>query len=213
MKMPNAIVVAYTPFEQYFAALYGVDMRGHLIKPIGTQEGVCMRSAIPENINRAETIFIYPGFPGCKQEELSYIQTQCSSLGFATYSGRYNGPDDLKAFKGVIYFPYQASNLVFFENIQRGIIHFVPSERFINDLIKKGEPVYYWYEPYYCEWYFGEHRDICVYFDSWDDLREKVKATDYETMHKKIKAFACYHKNEMMGQWRGLFDDLLQKGE
>ncbi len=208
MKRPNVKIVSYTPFEQYFAALWGMDIRGLLIKPIGTQEGVCGQSAIPAHVPKSETMFIYPGFPGCKKEELAYIQKQCSSLGFATYSGKYNGPDDLKYFKGVIYFPYQASNIALFENIQRGIIHFVPSERFIRELIKEGAPVYYWYEPYYCEWYLGEHRDIFIYFDSWDDLRNKVVTTDYSEMKKRVQSFAQYHRREMLERWRQMMKEL-----
>ncbi len=207
MKMPNVKIVSYTHFEQYFAALYGVDIRGPIIKPIGTQEGN-FSSAIPAHIQKAKTIFIYPGFPGCNKEELAYIQKQCSFLGFATYSGKYNGPDDLKDFKGVIYFPYQASNIALFENIQRGVIHFVPSERFISELIKEEEPVYYWHEPYYCEWYLGEHRDIFIYFDSWADLQKKVATTNYSEMKKRVQSFAQYHRREMLEKWRQMMKEL-----
>lgn len=208
MKMPNVKVVSYTPFEQYFAALYGVDIRGPIIKPIGTREGVCEQSQIPAGVQKSETVFIYPPFPGCKKEEHDFIVSRCSSLGFNTYSGRYNGPDDLKDFKGVIYFPYQASNLVFFENIQRGIVQFVPSERFIKELVSAGAPIYYWYEPYYCEWYFGVHRDVIIYFDSWEDLREKIAHTDYAAMQKKICSFAQYHRDEMLKSWCEVLRDL-----
>ncbi len=208
MKMPNVRVVSYTPFEQYFAALYGVDIRGPIIKPIGTHDGVCTRSEIPAHIKKPETIFIYPPFPGCKKEEHDYIVSQCSSLGFKAYSGKYNGPDDLKEFTGVIYFPYQASNLALFENMQRGIIHFVPSERFIKDMIAAGAPIYYWHEPYYCEWYFGEHRDVIVYFDSWDDLRQKVATTDYQAMQERVRSFAQYHRMQMLNSWQTILKAL-----
>ncbi len=207
MKMPNVKIVSYTHFEQYFAALYGVDIRGPIIKPIGTKEG-SFSSAIPADIQKSKTMFIYPGFPGCKKEEHAYIQKQSSFLGFATYSGKYDGPDDLKDFKGVIYFPYQASNIALFENIQRGIIHFVPSERFIKELIRENAPVYYWHEPYYCEWYLGEHRDIFIYFDSWDDLRYKVATTDYVKMKKRVQSFARYHRREMLERWRQMMKEL-----
>ena len=138
-----------------------------------------------------------------------YIKNKCESLGFPVCSGSYNGPDDLQDFKGVIYFPYQASNIALFENIERGIIHFVPSERFIEECITRKEPIYYWHEPYYCEWYFGEHRDILVYFDSWEELQHKVATTDYASMRKKIKKFAQYHRNKMLSQWQTIFDQLV----
>ncbi len=208
MQMPNVKVVAYTPFEHYFAALYKTDIRGPIIKPIGSKPGVCSHSAIPNYVTKSETIFVWPGFSGCKKEHLAYIKKQCGSLGFATYSGHYNGPDDLTEFKGVIYFPYQASNIALFENLQRGIVHFVPSERFIRELIEESAPIYYWHEPYYCEWYFGEHRDVIVYFDSWADLAHKVATTDYTALRPKIRAFGTYHRQRMVGQWQGVIRTL-----
>ncbi len=208
MQMPNVRVVSYTPFEHYYAALHGVDIRPLMIKPIGSQKGVCSRSAVPQHISKAETLFIYPGYPGCDKTQLNYIVNQCASLNFPTYSGAYNGADDLADFKGVIYFPYQASNLVFFENIQRGIIHFVPSERFIEQLCSMGAPIWSWYEMRYCEWYFGEHRDIIVYFDSWNDLQHKVATTDYLQMRKRIAQFADDHKELMLNQWRTVLKSL-----
>lgn len=207
-SMPKVKIIAYTPFEHYFAALYKTDIRGPIIKPLGSREGVCTVSAIPVNIIKNDTIFVWPGYGGVKGEYLSYIQNKCASLGFSTYSGRYNGPDDLKGFKAVIYFPYQASNLALFENIQRGVVHFVPSERFITDALRRGEPIYYWHEPYHCEWYYGEHRDILIYFDSWQDLAYKITTTDYDTMRKRIKAFGEYHRNEMLDRWRSVLHDL-----
>ncbi len=206
MHMSNVFVRAYTPFEHYFAALYRVDIRGPIIKPIGSEEGVCVDSLIPSYINKKDTVFVYPGFPGCVQEAKDYITRRVSDLGVAVFSGKYNGPDDLKDFKGVVYFPYQASNFALFENLQRGIVHFVPSERFIEECVGRQDPIYYWHEPYYCEWYFGVHRDIFVYFDSWDDLKVKIERTDYTAMRKKIKQFAVYHRDSMLAEWRTLFD-------
>lgn len=211
VKMPNVCVASYTPFEHYFAALYKVDIRGPIIKPIGTKQGVCAESAIPSGVQKEKTLFVWPGFGGCKKEQLEHIKGQCDQLGYPTYCGRYNGPDDLTDFKGVIYFPYQASNLALFENLQRGIVHFVPSERFIAQLIKEGASIYYWHEPYYCEWYFGVHRDVIVYFDSWQDLKEKIATTDYPAMHAKIKAFGRAHREEMLDAWRGVVERLVNK--
>ena len=207
VHMPNVRVVSYTPFEQYFAALYRVDIRPHLIKPIGSSERACQQSAFV-GVNKSDTIFVYPGHSGGSQSQIDYLKDTCGSL-FPVCCGKFNGPDDLKDFKGVVYFPYEASNIVLFENIERGIVHFIPSERFIENCIAKGEPIYYWYEPNYCEWYFGEHRDILVYFDSWKDLQYKVATTDYVFMRKKIKEFARYHRAKMLTRWRIIFDELV----
>ena len=210
MKNSRVAIRAYTPFEHYFAALYGIDIRGPIIKPIGTRPKKCEQSFIPANVDKKNTLFIWPGYPGADERSVEWIRDKCSTLGFATYSGRFNGPDDLSDFKGIIYFPYQASNIALFENIQRGIIHFVPSERFVARLLKQGDLIYAWHEPYFCEWYFGEHRNIIVYFDSWDDLACKVATINYEEMRMRICEFAQYHRQNMLNKWEKTVTTILQ---
>ena len=43
----------------------------------------------------------------------------CTTLGIKSYCGRYNGPDDLRDFKGVIHIPYAWSNFALFENMEK----------------------------------------------------------------------------------------------
>lgn len=88
MGMPNVKVVSYTPFEQYFAALYGVDIRGPIIKPIGTQEGVCQDSAIPAGVQKNETLFVWPGYGGCA---LNTLRNSLGSLAMRPIVGAIMG--------------------------------------------------------------------------------------------------------------------------
>ena len=63
---------------------------------------------------------------------------KCAMLNIKTFNGRYNGPNDLAAFKGIIHIPYAWSNLAFFENIQSGLPYFIPSIEFMMQQLDAG---------------------------------------------------------------------------
>ena len=57
------------------------------------------------------------------------------------------------------------------------------------------------------EWYSEEHKDIFVYFSSWDNLQEKIDTLDYEAKRKYILEFGKKHNDEMLKRWKNaLFD-------
>jgi hypothetical protein len=107
----------------------------------------------------------------------------------------------------VLFFPYAFSNLALFENLQRGIVHFVPTVRFLTQLgfIRGGMHG----NLQWSEWYLNENKDCFVYFDSWADLKQKVQVLDYETMKHKIKIFGQQHRSFMIEEWKELFEGLL----
>lgn len=207
-KQRNVTIISYTIYEHYYAACKGIYMGALTIKPVGCLKREIKddyRSFIPSEINRAETVFIYPRL---SEVGLMYVKQNCEAIGIKTYSNCYNGPDDLKGFKGIIYFPYAWSNLALFENIQRGLIHFVPSEKFIFELVSQRAPVR-WVTLnnfHLCEWYCKEHRDLFVYFDSWTDLKQKMESINYLEMCTKIKNFAQQHRKEMIKRWEAVFN-------
>jgi len=207
----NVKIIPYTDYEYVYARRMGIDLGTRTIKPLGTEEkevGPNFKSAIPETIKKEETIFIYPRL---LEHQFYYIKNSCSGVGIKTYFGVYNGPEDLKGFKGVIYFPYQVSNLALFENFQRGVVHFVPSEKFIKYQRAKEKPIRWcgWCSFDHCEWYKKENRDYLVYFDSWDDLKDKIEHTDYETLRKKIKTIGRKHRSTMISRWRYIFNEVV----
>ena len=133
----NVKIIGYTAYEHTYAQLKGVPSNGMIIKPFGCQETALRydaQSHIPPQIKKKETLFLYPQL---RDEQFVFIKSECNRIGIPTYSGKFNGPNDLMDFKGIIYFPYQVSNLVFFEGINRGIIFFVPSKEFFKSLVKK----------------------------------------------------------------------------
>lgn len=205
----NVKIVSYTPYEYHYAATKGINIGTRTIKPIGCLPKTTtkdFKSAISADINKQDTLFLYPRL---EPNQIKFVEQQCAQQGIVTYSGVYNGPQDLKNFKGVIYFPYQWSNLALFENIQNGLIHFIPSKRFIAE--NQHRIRYCTLNNFdLCEWYCSEYQDLFVYFDSWQDLKEKMKTTDYDAMSNKIKSRAQQHRTTMLTRWQELFDECKQ---
>ena len=211
VTMPNVKIVSYTPVEYIWAATKGVQIGTFTIKPVGSQETTYRKgteSLIPAEINKSKTLFIPDYLFG---EQKTYVLEQCKLYDIPVYCGRYNGPYDLKEFKGIIYIPYQWSNLALFENIYNGLIHFVPSEKFVREAVEQGLPLRYCtLHPVYfqeSEWYRKENESLFVYFDSWKDLADKINNTNYDVMSNNIKRFAVQHRQTMLDRWKMVFDE------
>jgi hypothetical protein len=218
-RNPYVFVASYTPFEYKYARKKKVDLGDRVIKPIGAVPHKLESSAFGSDLDRSRYIFLSQSGPAPLASEQKgrqeYIKKQCISRGIFVCDGRYNGPDDLVGFKGVLHFPYQASNLFLFENIQRGIVHFVPSEKFLAMAKESTEPYMpckatkYWLDSFQdSEWYLPENKDLFVYFDSWDDLAHKINTLDYETQRKKILLIGNQHRITMLTRWKQIFSQI-----
>jgi len=213
ITMDNVKIVLYTEFERIYAKKKGIIFENNIIKPIGVKEKTIDEtfiSKIPNHIKKEERIFLYPS--RAPKEKYYYIGEQLLQKNIPFFCSPYNGPEDLKDFKGIIYFPYQASNLALFEHLQRGIIQFVPSKKFILELNNAGHslmPFVWGSGVEYNEWYNDENKNYIIYFDSWDDLKYKIEHTDYDQMRKKIRAFGKKHRKSMLERWRNVFEKII----
>lgn len=206
-QQKNVKVISYTPYEYFYALTKGVNFGTFTIKPLGT---AALKNSsiswIPAEIKKEETFFIPPRL---SEEGKKFLLNKCKELGFKVYCGNYNGPCDLKEFKGIIHFPYAWSNLALFENINYGLIHFVPTIFFVKQLIAENKPIaYFTAQNFECaEWYREENKDLFIYFDSWQDLKNKIETADYEIKNKNIKQFAATHKKTMIARWKEVFEE------
>lgn len=199
-KLPNVRFISYTPFEHVYSKRRGVDFGTRTIKPLGKKESL---ESFSYDAEKANSLLL---FPRLEKARVSVALRECASRNIPVRYGTYDGPEDLKRYKGVLFFPYAFSNLALFEDLQRGIIHFVPTARFLTKLrfIRSGMNGLL----HHCEWYFKEYQDVMVFFDSWDDLKQKVEQTDYSAMQKRIRAFGQHHREEMIERWDVLFEEL-----
>ena len=201
----NVYLVPYTAFESFYAAQKNVLLNHVVIKPSGMFDLQPFTSAIPADINKQETFFI-PAY-------LNDIVIPREQIIVPTYKGRYNGPDDLKDFKGIIHIPYAWSNLALFENINNGIPYFVPSYHFMKELLATRSA--WWVNGNFfntqyslAEWYNNENKDIITYFDSWDDLNYKLTTIDFAALKSKIVSFAHTHKTKILNQWQSIINNI-----
>lgn len=211
-KLKNVFVIPYTSFERYYAKKKGIEMNSFVIAPCYPQISELQNSSIPSFVNKKESFFL-PSYHN--ETKFMDLSAWCSTLGIKTYCGRYNGPLDLKDFKGIIHLPYNWSNLAFFENIRLGTPYFVPSQTFIEKLISTGK--YFHADLYYLtkerqfdlsEWYSPVHRDVITYFDSWEDLKEKIETINYVNLRKKVKAYGLTHYKRMLDRWMQIFQKI-----
>lgn len=204
----NVKIISYTPFEHYYAKLKGVNIGNFTIKPCARPDNQCKASSIPPHIQKDKTFFIPPYLNDTHYMNVAQI---CNNMGIPAYAGRYNGPGDLKDFKGIIHLPYAWSNLALFENIQNGVPYFIPSKKFILQLAKRGNYFFMMLNRQtikYSEWYAEENKELFTYFDSWKDLKEKIKKTDFPKLKTKITQFAQRHHDTMLNRWQTTFTTL-----
>lgn len=91
-------------------------------------------------------------------------------------NNRYRDKEHICEYLGILHLPYQVNIQSLWENLGYGIIHFIPSKRFIMELLKNTE-WYYWEERNreeksieFSEWYASDLENCFIYFDNWQDL-------------------------------------------
>ena len=205
---PLVRIIPNTPFEAVYAARKGVRFDSEPIKPCGDPQIIRTDSSLTDPELRGSTFYIPP-----YQNETHFMNLakKCETLGIPAFCGRHNGFDDIRHFKGVICLPYAPSTIALFENIQLGLIYFVPSKAFLSQLMSQGN---FWYqdrssECINCsEWYLPENAPLFVYFDSWPDLKEKIATLDYDKKRERVLEFAYLHRQNMLARWTTVFQEL-----
>jgi len=207
----NVYLVPYTAFESFYAMQKNVTCDDMVIKPTGFCVHQNVSSAIAADVVK-ENMFFIPPYHNDATVNSVYC---CGLINIPVYHGRYNGPHDLKAFKGIIHIPYAWSNVAFFENIQQGLPYFVPSASFMLDMHRTG--MLWWqnnnfFKNHYqlSEWYNPENAEVITYFDSWQDLKHKIETIDFAALRLKVKNFAQDHINAMLDKWRCIFDEIVK---
>jgi hypothetical protein len=207
--LPNVTVVANTAFEHLYTLSKGVISGFHIIKPCGFYENL-EEETPPSHEDRNNTIYI----PCYHNEQIFMdLSSHLTNMGIQNYRGRHNGSNDLKHYKAIVHLPYAWLTFALFENIKIGIPYFIPSKTFIEKLYSTGN---YWHqnacflfeEKLYeiSEWYDPQHKDIFIYFDSWEDLQHKIATLDYEKQRKIILEYSKKLQKETLKDWQSVFE-------
>lgn len=206
--LSNVKVYSYTKFEHEYAEKYrNVLWQNKTLKPCGfIDEDVNFVSTIP---NKENLFFITRYY---NDNIFMDLKAKCDELNIPNYRGQYNGPLDLKGVKGIIHIPYAWSNLALFENWHLGNVYFIPSEEFLLKLKAKGN--FFWSPPFdeefirSSEWYLPEHKELFMYFNSFEELKQLTE--DEELINKKkqiIKEFIPKYSIEMLNKWREAIEE------
>ncbi len=202
----NVEIIGYTDFENYYANyIRNCDIGFNIIKPIGvlSSNNQNYTSTIVEN--KEETFFVGPYH---NDNIMMDLASKLKELNIPVYQGRYNGPKDLSEFKGIVHIPYAWSNLALFEAINLGIIYFIPSFEFFKELKKDKD--FFWSPPYreevlgLSEWYNSFYKDVIIYFDSYSDLIDKTKNTNYIEKKDKMRKLGEELKNKKLEKWENV---------
>jgi len=134
---------------------------------------------------------------------------------------RYRDSEHICEYKGFIHLPYQVNIQSLWENLGYYVIYFIPSKRFIKELIVT-EPWYYWEEKErshlleesveLSEWYIDENKILFEYFDSWDDLELKTKNITQEYLFEKkqiIRDFMINSNEQNLIKWKDIFSKII----
>lgn len=210
-RRKNVHIMGYTAFENHYGKyIKNVNFGNDITKPIGSLSGrVWNYKSDPNKLKNGKKIsdlFFVP--PYHNDTIMMNLPEKLKELGIDAFTGRYNGPLELADFKGVIHIPYAWSNLALFEAFQLGIIYFIPSRKFMEQISKTKN--FFWSPPFrrellhLSEWYDHINKDVFVFFDSWKDLQEKIKTTDYNKQKNTIIEFGKRHKEQTLNKWKKL---------
>jgi len=201
----------------YSMNVKNIDIGNFIIKPLGKK---IISEFLYKTYSDDETnVFYVP--PGKNETMLMNLSKKLDSLEIENKCERFDEHMiELLGYKGIICIPYSWSSFAFFERLQLGLVTFVPSEQFLLKLFNEGN---YWFEfPFnikqpellkLSECYTQEHRNLMIYFDSWNDLKMKIKNTNYQEKTNAILNYSKLHEKETLERWNYVINDYLQNSQ
>jgi hypothetical protein len=217
--------IPYTTFEQIWCARKGVYIHENPISPIGKWDpantftgkyilddfGQIDRSNA--TTSDADTVFLQMYHNHTRFINLKDLLV---SNDISVANGGYNYFHEIAGFKGLVVLPDAFSKYFAFESIQNELLVFLPTQRFLLELT--GRPNYFfnidngnarlmpdWVN--LCEWY--HYPETRVYFDSFDDLIQKIKGLTHEQRTEKqrwMKFYAAKIEEDTLRRWETVLD-------
>ena len=175
---------------------------------------LCQNIILPSSENK-DKLFIFDR--GTNYSNLLSILNQ-QNIKYDIFGERhkpYRDVDHICEYIGILHLPYQVNIQSLWENLAYNIIYFIPSKKFIKELIEKVD-WYYWEESKFSkdreeksinlsEWYLPENECLFEYFDNWNDLKNKLDIIDEDyLLYKKtiIKNFMENSNKQNIDKWR-----------
>ena len=215
-KHERVVFCADNNYDQYYTKVH--DIHFLYDKCINLTPQLCDKIHLPQPENNK--FFIYNR--GTKIENYQDIlkNHNIEYDVFGPNYSRYEDSEEICQYKGFIHLPYQVNIQSLWENLGYYIIYFIPSKRFIKELIAS-ESWYYWEEKDrsqfleesvdLSEWYIDENKCLFEYFDSWDELELKAKNITHDYLCEKkqvIKDFMIKNNEQNLIKWKDIFSKI-----
>jgi hypothetical protein len=210
----NVYIFGNTFIENIYSTnVKQVDIGNFIIKPLGKNKNhVFLYKTYSEYDHE---IFFIPSYHN--ETVLLNLSAKLDAIGIENKCEKWKEDmSELVGYKGIVCIPHSWSSIPFFEILQLGIVLFVPSESFLIELFEDGN---YWFQPPFniqygellkiSEWYAQEHKDLLVYFDSWSDLKTKIKNTNYQAKTQTMLNYGKLHEKETLERWNYIMNDYL----
>ena len=219
-NLENVEIVGYANFEKVHAEKNrAITSIKTTIPPTGMSEVTKGYHKIPEHLKKEDHFFVRNYI----NEKSLALTRKLKELGMDCYCGTYAGSVDLKDFKGMIHVPGVMGNFHLWENIHQGIIHFIPSKTFYETLYTSRKiKLWDWCNPTSrtsylpidevfanCDWYNEKLSPLFIFFDSFEDLKQKTEEIDYTTKKEAIISWHRKHVLYCLESWAPIFNRLL----
>lgn len=218
----NIRIHPYTSFEKIYAKIKKCEENfKQMIQPIGAKtlglnhEREDRGDPIPSSINKRENFFIPPYR---NDTEIVNVSQILNDHGIKNCATRYGSPNELEDFKGVVHIPYAWSNLALFENLNLGIVYYLPSLEFWLELDKKvGSQGLFFSNPKikelikYSEWYSQFNKENFIFFDNWEHLKwltENIGKEEILDKKNKIIQNSRKRNEKNLSKWYNAFEQL-----
>lgn len=203
--MPNVKIFSNNAFESLHCSSYDIEIND-IMKACG---GIGDRGdigGIGDNSNE-QTLYIIPYHNETNMMNLKK-HLELMNIKAELRNDKEENKGGWEAGDALIHIPYSPCTMALFESFQIGIIFFIPSFAFLNELFAKY--THHWFQnkdvafckPEYIEWYNPDHKDIFIYFDSWEDFVHKYNTLDYEKQKETILAYGKQHMHSCLQKWR-----------
>jgi len=196
----RVIFCADNNFDQFYAKKYNIHFLFY--EKITLTPSICEKEIINYSMNK---FFIYNR--GTKIDHYFKIldELNISYDIFGESYERYKDREQICQYKGFLHLPYQTNIQSLWENLGYFIIYFIPSKKFITELILNTS-WYYWEERNrefdlliksieLSEWYNKENEIVFEYFDNWLELKNKFQNLSDDYLFKKKRDIKNFIEN------------------
>jgi hypothetical protein len=210
-KHPRVIFCSDNTYDQYYATIHNI----HFLYSEPIKLTPLLINYI--SVHSKDKFFIYDRGTDVNYYKVILDEYEIPYEIFGEKYQPYRDVEHICEYKGIIHLPYQTNIQSLWENLGYNIIYFIPSKKYLKDLIKNTY-WYYWEEKNkdeelleksveLAEWYLPEHECLFEYFDNWSELKEKFENyTQEKIIWKKnmIATFMEKNNNKNLAKWKNI---------